>query len=301
MAATMLALAAASERPLLALGATRLRGGAGTPTHDKVPEKLSQWWERQAVGFRAMQPARVDADRVKAAALMQKRGLVNVENAVSLLRTALQRDPENVQLKLELADALTTVCRIRTNANSLVIEGTQDCPEFKKIWGTLGCESLPLAAAARKSMPESLKALAVYADAFLYSSSSQGIVKQALTGVGKRYIAVAKELYKHPKLDSAVGCAFLGGFYNVAPWPVGSKQKAAEYLAEGALIAPTRRNLYYVGVNAYQTGEYRKAVSFFSRALAAPPCTDATSTEHDIADFLLEQSRRGLKLAQDAI
>lgn len=183
----------------------------------------------------------------------------------------------------------------------MVIEGTQDCPEFKKIWGTLGGESLPLAIAARKAMPGSLKALAVYADAFLYSSSSQGIVKQALTGVGKKYVAIAKELYKYPKLDSAVGCAFLGGFYNVAPWPVGSKQKAAKYLAEGASIAPTRRNLYYVGVNAYQTGEYSKAVDYFSRALKAPLCTDATSTECDIADFLLQQSRRGLELSQGSL
>ena len=63
------------------------------------------------------------------------------------------------------------------------------------------------------------RALAVYADAFLYSSSAKGIVKQALTGVGKKYLGIAKELYKYPDWDAAVGCAFLGGFYNVAPWP----------------------------------------------------------------------------------
>lgn len=49
-------------------------------------------------------------------------------------------------------------------------------------------------------------------------------------------------------------------------------QKASKYLREGASIAPTRRNLYYAGVNAYQMGEYEKAKSFFSRALNAPPC-----------------------------
>lgn len=59
---------------------------------------------------------------------------------MDLLRMALKRDPDNVRLKLELADALNTVIRIKTNANSLVIEGTQDCPAFKKIWGTLGRE-----------------------------------------------------------------------------------------------------------------------------------------------------------------
>jgi len=84
----------------------------------------------------------------------------------------------------------------------------------------------------------------------------------------------------------------------VAPWPVGSKQKAAQYLQEGASIAPTRRNLYYAGVNAYQTGEFAKAQSYFSRALKAPPCTDPSSSEGDFVEFILEQSRRGLKLAE---
>jgi len=214
---------------------------------------------------------------------------------------ALKRDPENVDIKLELADALNTICRIKTNANSLVIEGTQDCPAFKKIWGTIGRESLPLATDARKAMPNSVKALAVYADAFLYASSAQGIVKQALTGVGKKYIAMASELYKHPKWDSAVGCAFLGGFYNVAPWPVGSKQKAAKFLREGASIAPTRRNLYYAGVNAYQMGEYAKAVTYFDGALKAAPCKDPSSSEEDFVGFIMEQSRRGLKLAREAL
>ena len=40
-------------------------------------------------------------------------------------------------------------------------------------------------------------------------------------------------------------------------------------LGEAASIAPTRRNLYYVGVNAYLLGEYDRAVTFFQRALKA--------------------------------
>lgn len=119
--------------------------------------------------------------------------------------------------------------------------------------------------------------------------------------MGKKYLEMANELYKYPKWDSAVGCAFLGGFYNVAPWPVGSKKKAAKYLEEGAAIAPTRRNLYYVGVNAYQTGDYEKAKNSFSRALAAPPCKDPSSTEEDIYEFLTEQCERGLKLSVEAL
>lgn len=75
-----------------------------------------------------------------------------------------------------------------------MIEGTQDSPAFKAIWRTLGSESFGLASDARKAFPNDVKVLAVYADAFLYSSSAKGIVKQALTGVGKKYIAIANEL-----------------------------------------------------------------------------------------------------------
>ena len=43
---------------------------------------------------------------------------------------------------------------------------------------TLGGESYALASEARKAYPNSVKVLAVYADAFLYTTSSKGIVKQ---------------------------------------------------------------------------------------------------------------------------
>jgi len=282
----------------------RIRGGADGAAETK--EKITSWWKQKQNNFgtfNGMAPGqgKTDPDRVQASGLMKRRGLANVEKACNLLRGALKRDPDNIEVKLELADALNTAIRIKTNANSLVIEGTQDCPAFKKVWATLGAEALPLATDVRKAMPNSVKALAVYADAFLYSSSSKGIIKQALTGVGKKFVAVGKELYKHPKWDSAVGCAFLGGFYNVAPWPVGSKAKAAKFLGEGATIAPTRRNLYYVGVNAYQTGDYKKAKTFFSRALKAPPCKDPSSTEDDIAEFILAEAKRGLKLSEEAL
>ena len=56
---------------------------------------------------------------------------------------------------------------------------------------------------------------------------------------------------------------------NSAPWPVGNKQKAKKLLTEAAEAAPTRRNLYYTGVNAYVLGEYERAEGFFECALRA--------------------------------
>lgn len=194
-----------------------LRGGAAEAGNE-AREKLSSWFSSQR--SKLSQPAKaIDPDRTKATALLKKRGVANAGKAQQLLRAALKRDPDNVDVKLELADAINMEIRIRTNANSLVIEGVQDSPAFKKIWRTLGSESYALAKEARKEYPSSVKVLAVYADSFLYTASAKGIVKQALTGVGKQYLSIAKELYKYPEWDAAVGCCFMGGFYNCAPWP----------------------------------------------------------------------------------
>ena len=48
-------------------------------------------------------------------------------------------------------------------------------------------------------------------------------------------------------------------------------------------------------------GEYTDARDFFSRALKAPPAKSATSTEDDFVEFILAESKRGLKLAEQAL
>merc|ERR1712187_248458 len=124
--------------------------------------------------------------------------------------------------------------------------------------------------------------------------SSKGIIKQALTGAGNKYLSIAKEIYKYPGEDSAVGNAFLGGFYNVAPWPIGSKGKARKFLREGVSKAPTRRNYYYAGVNAYQMGEYSDAKELFEKGLKTPLCKSPTSSEEDMFDFVTKELQPGL-------
>tara|TARA_B110001452_G_scaffold236055_1_gene215155 strand:+ start:141 stop:1136 length:996 start_codon:yes stop_codon:yes gene_type:complete len=277
---------------------------AAADAASEAKEKLGSWFSSQRTAMMSKAQSgggAMDPQRKQASDLMKKRGVANADKAAGLLRSALKRDPDNAEIKLELADALNMVIRIKTNANSLVIEGTQDSPAFKKIWRELGGEALPLALDARKAFPKSVKALSVHADAFLFSSSSKGIIKQALTGVGKKYVALAKELYAHPEWDGAVGCAFLGGFYSVAPWPVGSRDKAVKFLNEGARRAPTKRNLYYVGVISYQGGEFAKAAEYFKKALKAPVSKEPTSTEVDIAEFLADRSKKGLQAAEEAL
>eukprot|EP00962_Isochrysis_galbana_P018024 scaffold5185_cov110-Isochrysis_galbana.AAC.10 len=69
--------------------------------------------------------------------------------------------------------------RIKTNANCLVLDGTLDTPANKRLWKALGNEALPMATAAYKALPGNTRALAVYADSFMFSCSAKGIVKQA--------------------------------------------------------------------------------------------------------------------------
>jgi len=274
-------------------------GGGGGGEGDALTDakaKLSGWWKARTENM--SMPAKVDPDLPKAQSLMKKRGLASCEKAVGLLRSAHKRDPENVEVSLALADALNAVMRIKSNANALVLEGSQDTAANKRLWKTLGDEALPLAKAAYSSKPGDVKALAVYADAFMFSCSAKGIVKQALSGTAKEYKRVANELRKYPKWDGAVGLVFLGGFYNVAPWPVGNKGLARKFLSEACSISASRRNLYYVGVNAYQTGDYERAVVHFQKALKAP-C--GSETEADFGEWMLEQSRDGLARAKTAL
>ena len=247
--------AAAATSPLGPI--TLFRGGAAAGAADEAKAKLSKWWASKVPASKVLASS---PERERATQLMKKRGLSNCEQAVKLLRTAHQAAPDDVQLQLELADALNAVMRIKTNANALVIEGTLDSPSNKKIWGTLGREALPLAKSAYKALPNDVRALAVYADSYLFECSSKGMIKQALSGAAKEYKRIANELRKHPEWDSAVGCVLLGGFFNVAPWPVGNKEAARKLLLEASQRAPrSRRNLYYVGVNAYQACERARA------------------------------------------
>ena len=82
---------------------------------------------------------------------------------------------------------------------------------------------------------------------------------------------------------------------------VGSKKTARKYLREGAKIAPTRRNLYYAGVNAYQMGDFADAHAYFGKSLKAAPCKTPSSTEDDFSAFIVQEAKRGLKLSEEAL
>ena len=197
----------ASARTAVVLESTRLRGGASDAPSSLLDARaqLGQWWSSARVSASAGAPAAADGDRLKALSLMRgNRRLSDCEKAVQLLRSSHSRYPEDATIKMELADALNAVMRIKTNANALIIEGMLDTPANKRVWKVLGAEALPLAKAAYKELyPKEVKALAVYADSFMFSACAKGLAKQALTGTAKEYKRLANELRKHPSCDSA--------------------------------------------------------------------------------------------------
>ena len=236
-----------------------------------------------------------DSDRIKALSLLRKRSIGNVRAAITLLTSASLRNPDDLTLQLELAEAHNTAARILTYGNAIILEGTLENANFKRIWKEHGDRALPLAKAAYKKKVHGVRSLAAYAEAFMYSASSKGILQQAISGSGIEFKRFSNELRAYPEFDSSVGSAYLGCFYNVAPWPIGDKFQAAKYLQEGIDRAPSRRNLYYAGVNAFQMGHYVKASDYFGRAMRSSCGSD---TERDFGEWLLIESRRGLEMSK---
>ena len=170
----------------LARPVRRLRGGAAAETPAALSD-LKSWWAKKSESIKEGAVKSKDPNREKAAALMKARGLDKCEKAVNLLREAVKKEPDDAETAMELADALNAVMRIKTNANALIIDGSLDTASNKKVWKTLGDEALPLAKQAYQAKPGDVKALAVYADSFMFSCSAKGIVKQALSGTAKEY------------------------------------------------------------------------------------------------------------------
>lgn len=232
----------------------------------------------------------------KADALVARRGLRGLEEAVSIYSSALEAEKDNVDLKMKLLDALNGVMRVKTNSNTIAIDRLQDTPANKKVWAELGPRALELASAVRDARPNDVRAAAMYADAFMYSCSSKGIIKQALSGAATVFKTNAERILALDKTyDSGVGYAFMGCFYAIAPWPIGSLEKAATNLDLAVQVAPSLRNLYYVGVVAYKRKEWEKSADSFRKARLARP---GSPTEGDFADFMRAECERALPLVE---
>ena len=71
---------------------------------------------------------------------MKTRTLESVSRAADLYRAALLANPDDSELQLKTADAINAVMRIKTNANTILIDGSLDTPENKAFWAKHGEE-----------------------------------------------------------------------------------------------------------------------------------------------------------------
>lgn len=233
----------------------------------------------------------------QADALMKKRGSKNCEQAATLYRAALQADANNADLQLKTADALNCIMRTRGNGNLVLIDGLSDTPAHKKIWAKYAPEAWDLAQKGYKQRPNDVNALAIYTDAYIYLSSSWGILKAVTKGAASTYTKNAEALIKKaPKYDGGLGNLLMASYYIVMPWPVRDLDKSREHLAKAMKANPkSRRNNYYLGVVAYRDGEYQEAIQHFENALKAG-CP--SPTERDFCGFMKKEATRAIAAAK---
>eukprot|EP00747_Dinoflagellata_sp_TGD_P037450 gnl/TRDRNA2_/TRDRNA2_139085_c0_seq1.p1 gnl/TRDRNA2_/TRDRNA2_139085_c0~~gnl/TRDRNA2_/TRDRNA2_139085_c0_seq1.p1 ORF type:complete len:380 (-),score=75.09 gnl/TRDRNA2_/TRDRNA2_139085_c0_seq1:70-1209(-) len=230
--------------------------------------------------------------------LLAKKGrtAAECERAASLYRKLLQdtspSSPHASTLRVKTADALNAVMRLRTNGNVVPVIGSQDTPEHKKIWAQYGPEAKALSKQAYGESPNDPKVIGVFADAAQFEGSSKGIVKQAVSGGGKEFLANARALQKYPKEEAALGLILEGAFYLAAPWPVKSPTKALSFFKKATDENKSRRNLYYLGLAHYRKGEMEAAKEAWTKSLKAAP---GSHNEADVAAYIASQAELGIK------
>lgn len=230
----------------------------------------------------------------KADLLFWKRGLRDVEQAANIYEAALENAPDDTDLQLKLADALNTIMRIKTNGNTLVIDGLLDTDANKRVWSKYGTRALALAQKVKDQRPTDIIPAAVLADSYMFLSSTKGIISAALSGAASVFKTNAATITKLDKgYDSGVGYALTGAFYCVAPWPLGNMALAEEFMEKALSQGRSLRNHYYVGVIAYKQKKWSKAETNFKAAMNARP---GSVTESDFSDFMISECKRALGL-----
>jgi len=232
---------------------------------------------------------------------MAKRNLNGFEKALAKYKEALSKDPGNIDTMTKTANALVHIMRVKTNGNALKLDGsTQDDEKNKKIWKEYGEEAVKLSEKAFKERPNDCFTLNVYAESYMYYSSSFGILKAIFKGAAGQYKDNSYALIKNcPKLDDAVGDIYMGGFNIVAPWPMSDLDDARNHYNNALKLAPQSvRSHYYVGIVAIKDEKYDLAKKSFTFTVENP-CTKGP--EHDYCGFLKEQAKKGLALVEKKI
>lgn len=226
--------------------------------------------------------------------LASKHDLKSFERAVAIFEAELAKKPGDLDLMLKLATSLNAVMRAKTNANLALVHGTSDTPAAKKLWGDLGKRSNELMTTVHKARPKDLETALQTAEAYMYFSSSMGIIQAIVSGAANQYKANADAILAiDKKADDGVGDIYHGAFFIVAPWPMSDVKKAREHFAKAVALAPrSLRNHYYVGLGAFKDGDLATAEKEFT-FVRDNPCT--TKSEIDYCSAIKAQAKIGLE------
>jgi tetratricopeptide (TPR) repeat protein len=216
-----------------------------------------------------------------------------MERAAADLEARAAKRPDDFELRLGAAVALTQVLAMRTNGNLPLVDGLQDTDANRALWADLGKRALEHARAAEKLRPQSPEAAAALASSYMFYASSLGIIRSILSGTGGEYRAHAQRLIDlDPAFDDALGASLLANFYLVAPWPVYDRDAALEHFERAEKLAPASvRNQYGLAVFWARDGDAARARTHFARVVEKP-CS--AKTERLFCDFMKETARSEL-------
>ncbi|MFQ5416232.1 MAG: hypothetical protein ACE5FL_04185 [Myxococcota bacterium] len=201
--------------------------------------------------------------------------------------------PGDFDARLGAARSLNRVMASRTHGNLPLFDGLQDSDENRALWADLGSRALEHARAAEKLRPTSADAAAELATAYMFYSSSLGIVRAILKGAGSEYQDhVQRVIELDARHGAAIGDYLLAGFFLVAPWPIRDMDEARARFERAARLAPESvRNRYGLAVFSARDGDTDTAREHFEQVLAMP-CDEKTDAL--ICDFMMEEARRAL-------
>jgi len=239
-----------------------------------------------ALGDPLAEAARAEAEATPAALV----------RAADLYEAHLAQHPEDTDAHLAAAGALNRAMAIRTNGNLPTLEGLQDSDENRAIWRELGARALDHARRAEALRPDSAVAAARLATAYMFYSSSLGILQAILGGAGGEYQEHANRLLAlDPGYDDALADFLLASFFLVAPWPVGDDDDALAHFERALARSPESvRNHYGLGIYWTRQGEPARARPYFEAALDRP-CTG--NDERLFCSFMKDESRSALGAA----
>lgn len=222
-------------------------------------------------------------------------GVAGCERAHTAFSEALQVQPDDAMAQLKAAEALVCILRIRTHGNLVMFDGTNDTPSHRALWQKLAPRATSLARAGLAKRPADIWARGVYAEAYMYSSSSMGIVEAIVKGAADEYLKNADALIAaKPSYDLASGQIYKASFYTVAPWPIADADKSIHFAREAVRLFPkSTRNHYVLGVIAHRQEKWDEAKAAYQNAMKA---SCSTRSERDVCGWIRKEVQRALTM-----